>query len=202
MNPVRIWSVFDITLRGFLRDKGGLFFTFLFPIMLILLFGFIFSETDEVEYPLHIQDLDGTDMSVNLTGMLKGISSFDVKMISPDRDLDTYLKDNDINFVLVIPEGYQDSLIDRMKGDRNSTVNLTVKYDPSRSSTQVKLAILNGVLQEMNNGIEGVEDTIVLKAESIFTEDFEYIDFFIPGVLGMTVMTGAVFGTIFGDSEM
>ena len=202
MNPVRLGSVFDITLRGFLRDKGGLFFTFLFPIMLILLFGFIFSETDEVEYPLHIQDLDGTDMSVNLTGMLKGISSFDVKMISPDRDLDTYLKDNDINFVLVIPEGYQDSLIDRMKGDRNSTVNLTVKYDPSRSSTQVKLAILNGVLQEMNNGIEGVEDTIVLKAESIFTEDFEYIDFFIPGVLGMTVMTGAVFGTIFGDSEM
>lgn len=201
MNPRRIWSVFDVNLKGFVRDKGGLFFTFLFPIMLMLLFGFIFSDSEDTEYPIHIQDLDQSPLSDNLTLMLRDVESFDVDTLSSGKDPKRFIEDNDANFVVVIPEGYGRSMEERFSGNINSTGNITVYFDDSQSSTQVKMSILNGILQEINKEMGGVEDTLVMSAESIFSDDFTYIDFFIPGVLGLTVMTGAVFGTIFGDTE-
>jgi ABC-2 type transport system permease protein len=201
MNPMRIWSVFDVNIKGFLRDKGGLFFTFLFPVMLMLLFGFIFSDSDETEYPILVQDMDDSPLSGNLTSMLREVESFEVDTIGSNRDPKKYIEDNDANFIVVIPEGYGEAMERRLSGDKNHTGNISVYYDESQSSTQVKMSILNGILQEMNKEMGGVEDTLVLSSESIFSEDFTYIDFFIPGVLGLTVMTGAVFGTIFGDTE-
>lgn len=202
MNLIRIWSVFDVNLRGFLRDKGGLFFTFLFPIMLMLLFGFIFSETGDAEYSVLVQDLDDTEMSRNFTEMLRNVKSLDIDTIGPDKDPGTYIKDNDANFIIVIPQGYESSIQERLSGDLNSTGNLTVYLDESQTNTQVKGSILRGIVQEMNKQMVGATDTVIVEDESIFSENFTYIDFFIPGVLGLTVMTGAVFGTIFGDTEM
>ena len=94
MNMRRIWSVFDVNLRGFLRDKGGLFFTFLFPVMLMLLFGFIFYETDDAEYSILVQDLDDSDMSRNFTEVLRNVESLDVGTLGPGKDPGSYIKDN------------------------------------------------------------------------------------------------------------
>ena len=58
MNPRRIWSVFITNWRTLYRDKGGLFFTFLFPIMLMLLFGFIFQDSGNETYVIHLDDRD------------------------------------------------------------------------------------------------------------------------------------------------
>ena len=202
MNPRRIFSVFMVNVKELFRDKGGLFFTFLFPILLMLLFGFIFQDVDETVYDIHVQDLDGSDLSRNFTGILKDLDSFKVHEIKPERDVDDFIEDNDVDFVVVIPEGYDSSLALGITDGSNITVPLIVKHDPSKQATQVKMSILNSVLQEMNKRMTGGRDIVVMIPESVITKDFEYIDFFIPGVIGMTVMTGAVFGTIFGDTEL
>jgi ABC-2 type transport system permease protein len=202
MNPRHVFSVFVVNLKELFRDKGGLFFTFLFPILLMLLFGFIFSDTDETVYDIHVQDLDGSGSSMNLTAMLKGMDTFDVSTIGAERDVDDFIEENDVDFVVVIPQGYERSLLTGIMGDPNSTVNVTVKYDPSIQSTQVKMSILNSALQEMNKGITGGRDVVGMNVENVLTDSYSYIDFFIPGVIGLTVMTGAVFGTIFGDTEL
>lgn len=202
MDLIRIFSVFMVEIKQLFRDKGGLFFTFLFPILLMLLFGFIFQDVDETVYDVHIQDLDRSDLSENFTQVLKEMDAFKVHEIEPERDIDDFIEDNDVDFIIVIPEGYQGALGSGLMGDLNATVNLTVKYDPSLQSTQVKMSILNSVVQEMNKQMTGGRDIVIMEQESIFTDNFEYIDFFIPGVIGMTVMTGAVFGTIFGDTEL
>ena len=129
MNMTRIWSVFIVNLRGFLRDKGGLFFTFLFPIMLMLLLGFIFAGTGDSEYTIHVQDLDGTEMSENLTSIFREVESFKVRTLSADEDPASFIKDSDANFVIVIPDGYEDTLNQRLMGDLNITGNLTVMFD-------------------------------------------------------------------------
>ncbi|MBN1539846.1 MAG: ABC transporter permease [Candidatus Thermoplasmatota archaeon] len=202
MRGGRILSVFYVNIKELFRDKGGIFFTFLFPILLMVLFGFIFSDVEETIYDIHIQDLDGSEVSENFTSALKGMNTFKVHEIDPERDVNDLIEDNDLDFVVVIPPGYGDSIHAAAMGDMNSSVNITVKYDPSIQSTQVKMSILNSVLQEMNEKVSGGRKILGMDPESVFTESFEYIDFFIPGLIGMTVMTGAVFGTIFGDTEL
>jgi len=50
--------------RQYLRSKVGAFFTFAFPILLILLFGAIYSASGTQKVSLPVQNLDGSPLSV------------------------------------------------------------------------------------------------------------------------------------------
>ncbi|MBN1389541.1 MAG: ABC transporter permease [Candidatus Thermoplasmatota archaeon] len=202
MNPRRVYSVFYVSLRELFRDKGGIFFTFLFPILLMLLFGFIFQDSGESSYDIYVQDQDGTDISGNLTMTFKHVDALKVHMIDANRDIDSYIDKNDVDFVLVIPEGYGVSMERMLSNMTGTTVPIILKYDPSVSSSSVKRSIVHSIIQETNKGLSGAVDIITLDEQSVVTEHFTYIEFFIPGVIGLTVMTGAVFGTIFTDTEL
>ena len=52
---------FKIDFKAFLRSKATLFWTLAFPIMLILIFGAIFSGMGEIEFELYVQNLDDED---------------------------------------------------------------------------------------------------------------------------------------------
>jgi len=202
MNIRRIWSVLVVNLRDFIRDKGGLFFTFAFPIILMLLFGFIFSDNDETRYDIHVQDLDGTQTSENLTGMLRQMENFKVRTIGPQEDLGRFVDEGRGDFIIVIPNGYEQAVIAGLMDPGSSRANITVMMDESRSSSMAKYSILDSSIDSMNERMINATDIVSLQGRSIFARDYKYIDFFIPGVIGMTVMTGAVFGTIFGDTEL
>lgn len=201
MNPIRIVSVFWVNVRLLVRDKGGLFFTFAFPIILMLLFGFIFQDSDRTEYDIHIQDLDMSDSSRNLTEAISAVPSFRYREVAQDKDPHVLARE-EVNFIVVIGEGYERDLNARMGGYFEGPVNITVLYDPSQSSTQLKMSILASVLDGVNDAMQNSTQIIGIEPESIVSERFRFIEFFIPGVIGLTVMTGAVFGTIFGDLEL
>jgi ABC-2 type transport system permease protein len=169
--------------------------------MLMLLFGFIFSDSGNTDYPIYVQDLDNSNMSANFTHALKEIKSIEYHKVSSSTD-PRELGKKEADFILVIPKGFQDEMLKRMMGLQNGTVNLTVYFDPSKSSTQVKMQLINGVLEAMNDQMVNATEVLGLESISIVTKNFTYIEFFIPGVIGLTVMSGAVFGTIFGDMEM
>ncbi len=188
-------------LLTFSREKSALFFTFFFPVMLMVLFGFIFSETGESSYEIHVLDLDDTNSSHQLLDIFDNVSTIDLKKVNKDKDADKYMEDNKINFLVIIPKGYQDTIIQKMTVDPNATINLTIKYDPSVQSTNVKFSLVNAVIQEYNKGLVGAKDTLKLEDESIVSGSFDYIEFFIPGVIALTVMTTVVFNIIFGEME-
>jgi len=201
MNARRLWSCLKMQLRTFYREKSSLFFTFFFPVLLMCLFGLIFQNAGDTKYTIYVQDQDDTALSHNLTDVLGHIKNIEVKHINKTKDAEKELKSQDGNFLVIIPKGYQDTIIAKKTTDPNATVNLTVKYDPGDSSSGIKLSIVSSVLQAVNKGLVGAKDTILLQPSSIITHKFSYIEFFIPGIIGMTVMTSAVFGSIMDDNE-
>jgi ABC-2 type transport system permease protein len=88
----------------------------------------------------------------------------------------------------------------------NGTVNVTVLYDPAHSSTEAKLQILNSIIQGINKGINkeiwGAEDTLGIETETTVSEQFEFIDFFAPGIIGMSVMATSLFGAVTINTEL
>jgi len=201
VKPRRVWVNLKIQLLSFKREKHAMFFTILFPILMMVMFGFIFQDVDETEVTIHVQDLDDTDLSKNLTRILGTPKNVHIEKVGKGADPDSYMKDNDVNFLLIIPEGYKDAIMAKMTYDPNATVNLTVMYDPSVSITNIKLTFLSSALNEINKGMAGAEDTILVEPESIVSDSYEYIDFFIPGLIGFTVMTTALFNTLSINTE-
>jgi len=188
--------------KTWLRSPGTVFWTLLFPVLLILIFGAIFSGADEVEYDLHIQDLDDSTTSNMFIDVLRNISAINVETISNDTDITNYMNDNDLSVVLQIPEGFQQTIY-QSSMDENVTVNVSFFYDPSdQTTTSVLRSIVTGVLNEFNMQSTGGRHVVGMDDVSTLGKDFDFIDFFIPGMIGFTIMTSCVYGSIERNTKL
>ena len=72
-----------------------------------------------------------------------------------------YVRDNKVNLVLVIPKGYESSVMQRlMLINPNASVTITFIYDPSSSSVPTKMQILNAVFAGINQKMSGKSPVI------------------------------------------
>jgi ABC-2 type transport system permease protein len=198
-----IWANLVVNVKSFFREKAAVFFTIAFPIMLILLFGSIFSNTSEIVFDLHIQDLDQSTSSAELAETLGLNGTFIVTMVEPGVDAEQYATDNGVNLVMIIPDGYEDALVQRTAfQNMSATVHFTYIQDPSSSVVQTKLQIIDSVLSGMNQQLSGSAPFITVSSQSIYTEEYSYIDFFAPGIIAMSVMTSSLFGAVNINAEL
>jgi len=203
MNPRIIIANLFVKLMSFYREKTAMFFTIAFPIILILVFGTIFMSQDSMEYHLCVQDLDQTNSSAESLKALEREGKFKITRVDPAVDATQYVRDSKVNLVLVIPKGYEKSLVQRMMfRDYNSSVIITYIYDPSSSSVQTKIQILSAVLAGINQGISGVPPFIRSVERSILTKKYRFIEYFVPGIIAMSVMTLSLFGTVNLNTEL
>ena len=192
-----------VKLRCFFREKTAMFFTFAFPIILILVFGTIFMSEDNVSYHLCVQDLDRTESSAESVKTLELNGKFKITRVDPAVNAIQYTKDNKLNLVLVIPKGYERSLMQRvMLNDLTASVTITYIYDPSSSSVTTKMEILNSVFAGINQKMSGKPPFIRSAETSILTKKYRFIEFFIPGIIAMAVMTLSLFGTVNLNTEL
>jgi len=192
-----------VKLTSFYRAKSAVLFTFAFPIILILVFGTIFMSEDNVGYHLCVQDLDQTKSSAQSVKAIELNGKFKITRVNPAVNAAQYVRDNRVNLVLVIPKGYEMSLIQRMMlNNVNASVTITYVYDPSSSSVTTKMEILNGVLAGINQKMSGKPPFIRSVEKSILTRKYRFIEFFVPGIIAMAVMTLSLFGTVDSDTEL
>ena len=64
------------------------------------------------------------------------------------------------------------------------------------------MGVLNSVIQGFNKGLSGAQDTIGIQAETTVSDQFEFIDFFAPGIIAMAVMSTSLFGTVMVNTEL
>lgn len=203
MNLRVIGANLAVKLMGFYREKTTMFFTIAFPIILILVFGTIFMSQDNVEYRLCVQDLDKTKASEESIETLELNGKFKITRVDAAVNAVQYVRESRVNLVLIIPKGFERSLQRRkFFKDYSSTVTITYIYDPSSSSVATKMDILNAVLAGVNQEMSGVPPFVKSAATSILTKKYRFIEFFIPGIIAMAVMTLSLFGTVDSDTEL
>ncbi|MDQ1333980.1 MAG: type transport system permease protein [Thermodesulfobacteriota bacterium] len=192
-----------VKLTSFYREKSAMLFTIAFPIILILVFGTIFMSQDNVSYHLCVQDLDQTNSSAQAVKTLELSGTFKITRVDPAVNATRYVIENQVNLVLIIPKGYESSLMQRMTlNDFKASVTITYIYDPSSSSVATKMQILNAVLAGMNQEMSGYPPFIRSVQTSILTKKYRFIDYFVPGIIAMSVMTLSLFGTVNLNTEL
>lgn len=202
MNIGRVIANLVVHIKQFSREKSTIFFVLLFPILLMLLFGFIFQDTGSNIVQLHIQDLDGGVHSIALVGVLNGTGIYDVVEVDASVDSNNYFADNKLNVLIIIPEGYSDALNLRLFNQSYPQSNITILYDQGNSYSQQKISIVTSVIDSVNKGLSGSVDFIGLDYETQLNDDFKFIDFFAPGIIAMSVMSSALFGTVGMNTEL
>ena len=87
---------FLYSIRSWSRSRGTVFWSLLFPVMLILLFGAIFSGIGDSKYTIYVKDLDNTDMSQSLVTILNKTGILNIKNVSTNQPITDYIKENNI----------------------------------------------------------------------------------------------------------
>ncbi len=208
MNLRVIQANLVVSVKSFYREKTAVFFRIAFPVILILVFGTIFMERDNRIFDLDIQDLDQTKSSAQLSKAIGLSGRFKITQVAPDIDAAQHARDNKRNLVLIIPKDYQRSLIQRtfmqgiMLGDSNVPVTLTQIYDPSSFGVTTKTQVLNMVLAGINQEMSGTPPFIKSAETSILAKKYRFIEFFVPGIIAMAVMTASLFGAVNVNAEL
>jgi ABC-2 type transport system permease protein len=167
-----------------------------------MIFGAIFSGPDEIKYDLVLQDLDESSDSHNLTRLLSESGFFNLKNLSKNEDISNYMKDNDISVGLQIPEDFGKKLAESI-GTPFAKVNLTYYIDPTDSTIpNIVRGIISGLVNGYNDMITLSPSIVSMEERTILGEDFDYIDFFVPGMIGFTIMTSMVYGSIERNTKL
>jgi len=187
---------FLYSIRSWSRSRGTVFWSLLFPVMLILLFGAIFSGMGDSKYTIYVQDLDNTDMSQSLVTILNKTGILTIKNVSTSQPITDFIKENNIKNLIVIPKGYENDVTNSFV-DPDMKVNLTYYYDPTETQTnQILRSVISSVLEGLNMQLTQGKTIIGLSEQSTITENFGFIDFFIPGMIGFTIMQQSIYGSI------
>ena len=203
MSPRIVVANLVVTIKSFYRAKSTIFFTIAFPIILVLVFGFLFMNQENMSFDVCVQDLDQTDSSAQLIKALQVDGKFRVITIDPAINARQYTKENNLNLLLMIPRGYERSFLRRMAlYDHNASVTLTYLYDPSSSTVSMKTQILNSVFAGINQKMSGTPPFIRPAETSMLAKKYRFIEFFVPGVIAMSVMTLSLFGTVNLNTEL
>ncbi|MBI0584234.1 MAG: ABC transporter permease [Methanomassiliicoccus sp.] len=186
----RIWINFVAQAKMFFRSIGSVFWTVAFPVLLILLFGAIFSGSGSATYTLYVQDLDSSEASAMYIHGLNETKVLNLIMVGPEVDATSYIKDNSIATFLIIPEGFHNAFAPE-PFQQNTSVEL--RMDNSSSSAMAVASVVNAVTQSVNLGLANGSMLISTDLQGISANNqYTYIDFFLPGVIGLTAMTSTV----------
>ncbi|MEP7181967.1 MAG: ABC transporter permease [Betaproteobacteria bacterium] len=203
MTPRIITANLVVRLKSFYRERSAMFFTFAFPVILVLVFGTIFTKPEHLNFDLPVQDRSHSESSARLLEALATDHTFRVAPVPVDVDATQYAKENKQNLVLVIPEDFA-LLEGRRLGARDASVSvpLTYVYDPSSTSVNTKIQALDVMVAAVNQKVTGTPPFIRLVAASILSQQYRFIEFFVPGIIAMAIMTSSLSNALNMNAEL
>ena len=191
---VKLFTEVKYSLKSYFRNKGAVFWTLLFPIVILLLLGFVMGGGNGT-YTLYYSDADNTNTS---HAILNGLNSTGVINLKDGSgmDLQQQLKDGKIGIYIEIPKGFEQGVVQARATGGNATPALQVYYDKSQTSSMALLSIISEVLNRLNLVFSGANPVVVPAMHDVATQSISYLAFLIPGIVGMSIMSSAVNGTV------
>jgi ABC-2 type transport system permease protein len=193
------WALFMASVKMFVRNRTALFFSLFLPLVIMLIFGVLNFE-GSTTISLGVVDEARSDASAAL---VEGLAEYDYLDINEgDRDAElAELEAGDRGYVLVIPAAFA-----LEPGAETGLVAYASTSDPSQAQ------VGRGLLQQAVGGAiasasgaplpPGGGFSAPVTFESVESRDLGYIDFLVPGIVGMTVMQLGLFGVAFGFVQL
>lgn len=193
------WALFMASVKMFVRNRTALFFSLFLPLIIMLIFGVLNFE-GSTTISLGVVDESGTDASAAL---VDGLAEYDYLEISEgarDAELQA-LEEGDRGYVLVIPADFAPT-----PGGDTGLVAYASTSDPSQAQVGQGLLqqAVGGALVSAGGAAPPPSGgfSVPVTFESVESRDLGYIDFLVPGIVGMTVMQLGLFGVAFGFVQL
>ena len=180
-------------IRSYVRDRAALFWTLAFPLIFIFMFGLIFQGGGDSNVNLGWVDKDGSSASGQLKSAFEASHGIKLTVADEAAALDQ-MRQGKVDAVIEVPAGYGSGVEAAAAGSGPPT-NLVVYTDPSRQNLAAEVyQAVGSILGVINLG--GRPPLVVPQAETLQTENLNFISYFVPSMLGLSVMQVGIFAAI------
>lgn len=176
-------AITKASLHSILRNPSAVVFNLVFPLIFIIVFGFISGSGFRID--VAVDKNINTDNSIYKS--IEQIKSLSLKKNIPVEELNSELE-----------KGRIDAIINIQKDEKGFVrVDLkTTKASPERGN--ILKMMINEIIDKQNLGSSGIEQPMAqIKEEVVEGRKFKTIDFILPGQLGFSLLSAGVFGTAF-----
>ncbi len=177
-------QLFLARLREVGREPGVLFWIFGFPVLLAVGLGLAFREKQVEPVLVGVVEARGAE---SIATALEHAGGFRVERVPPAQG-DERLRLGKLT-LLVLPQG---------EPAAGALPAVEYRYDPTRPDGLAARSRVDDALQRA----AGRVDPLAARDELVTAPGSRYIDFLIPGLLGMNIMSGGMWGVGFALVEM
>lgn len=192
----RIFADLSVFRREYLRNRVGFFFALVFPVILIAIFGAIFSGGSGGPINVYAQNQDsGGQISTGFLQAMNATHVTQVILIPSNQNLQQYLQAHSGAIGLSIPQNFSSDFI------AEKQINVTVYSNPSDTSGLIVFQTVDGLVNAFN--LQRARGTAVLglQTQNTVSNSYSYIDFLVPGLIGFAILTSPMFSMVNISSE-
>lgn len=166
LNP--LWQMFLMRMRSLWREPSALFWTFVFPLLTSVALGLAFRNTGPKDLTVAVVESPQAEAVAGALGKAPGL----IARRASREDALTMLRTGKAALV-VVTEGEPQFLV-----------------DPTQPDGRTARLMVEDALQR----VRGRKDVLEIPATPVTAPGSRYIDFLIPGLLGMGLMMSGIWG--------
>ena len=170
-----LWALSGARIKQFLREPGSLFWTFGFPLLITVALGTAFRNQGPSKSHVAVIAGPGSELAASTLAGDRAIEAAVVDAARAARQLGT----GEVVLVVVPPAA--------------PGLPFVYRYDPTRPDAPAVRRLVDERLQRR----AGRRDPLPTRDETAVARGARYVDWLVPGLLGMQLLNGAMWGASF-----
>jgi ABC-2 type transport system permease protein len=178
--------------KRFLRDRLAQFFTVLFPLIFLFVFGSLTKGEGNVSFKVAVINQSNTSVSRSISKELNNAKTFNVdKSDNTIAKAKNSLDQSQIDGIIVLPAGFGKTTNGIPAGQ------IKVLYDETTSGTgQTLVSVLQAVVKGVNAKYVTIRQPVSVGGQELNSKGLTAFDYTFSGLLGFSIIGIGVFGPV------
>ncbi|MGK2896470.1 MAG: ABC transporter permease [Candidatus Saccharimonadales bacterium] len=189
-----VWIFFLINTRRFFRDKLAIFFSIIFPLIFLFVFGSLNSGGDEVSFRVALINHSETTFAKDFVKSSKegDILKVDEQVTTLDAAKEKMAR-SELDATIVLPEDFGSMQQDNTYPSGQAEIIYTQN---NQSSAQALSSILDAQFKVINTKFVQNETPFSVKGTQLNEKSLSAFDYTFAGLLGFAIIGMGIFGPI------
>jgi len=187
-----IWTFARVSIKRYFRDRVALFFTVLFPLIFLLIFG-SFSKGGDVSFHVGLINQSHTQFAQQFDKNIQNSKVFKIDdSVTNLTEAKSKMSRSEIDATLVLPPGFG-----AVQNSKYPTGQLLLYYDQnSDQAAQTINSVIAGEFQSINAKLVKIDPPFSVKSQPTNTQGLSRLDYTVSGLIGFSILGLGIFGPV------
>lgn len=187
-----VYIFVKLSTRRFFRDRLALFFTIIFPLIFLFVFGGIFGKSNTPSFKVALLNQSKSQFSQDYAKSMQDSKIFKIDTtITTQEAANEKMKRSEVDATIVLPAAFGELVNGVPSGQA------TVVYTANSEQTALTLvSVLQGQFKEINSKLVPTTEPFTVSSQLSNESSLSRFDYTFAGLLGFSILGLGIFGPI------